>query len=73
MPYDKDDAVDKYEAMVSISLSPHLVTQDEVYNISPEAVRSLRFSNDGISFICTYDGIIRHIAVFKDDIIGITE
>lgn len=68
MTYNNLKWVEKYDKIVNQGQRPLILTNDECYDIHPEAVKELLFQPEGISFRATFNGVERFISVFKDDI-----
>lgn len=60
-----------YDMIIKACRTPYLETNIEVYNISPLAVKGLKFELEGISFTASYQGLIRHEAFIWEDVIDI--
>ena len=73
MTYNKEEFVQRWWDLVVASKEPLLVADGDVYNIAPDAVRGLRFKDNGISFMATFEGIPRDVSIYKDDIHEIIE
>ncbi len=71
--YDKEQFVQKYWDLISTSKDPVLIADGGPYIISPDAVRGLRFSDNGMSFSATFNTVERLVTLYKDDIQEIIE
>ncbi len=57
-----------YNEIIQKHKIPYLITNIENYNISPDAVKNLRFHRGGISFLASFEGNTRHVSYIWEDV-----